>query len=61
MHADLLLFLCGSQPAGDGDLEADQYLPDIRRSLVGAGLLAMAAWMPTNLSQMYSISVGARL
>jgi hypothetical protein len=43
---------CGSWPASDGGLAADQLLPDEAHSPVGVSLLAMAAWQPTNYSQM---------
>ncbi|MGF6203093.1 putative NAD/FAD-binding protein [Pseudomonas laurylsulfatiphila] len=45
---------CGSWLARDGGLPADQSLSDIRRTTVGAGLPAMAACQPTNLSQTYA-------
>ena len=33
MHADLLLLLCGSQPAGDGDLEAGCFIAPNRQGV----------------------------
>ncbi|MGF6524333.1 hypothetical protein QF018_005457, partial [Pseudomonas laurylsulfatiphila] len=45
---------CRSWLASDGGLPADQSLTDIRRTTVGAGLPAMAACQPTNLSQTYA-------
>jgi hypothetical protein len=41
---------CGSWPASDGGLTADQLFPDEPQSLVGVSLLAMAAWQPVNYS-----------
>jgi hypothetical protein len=62
MHADRLLLLCGSQPAGDDGLPADQFLSNVPGPTVGASLLAKAACQPTNLLQIHANqTVGAGL
>jgi hypothetical protein len=45
-------FPCGSELARDGGLSADQSLADAHHSPVGASLLAMAVYLPTNLSRL---------
>jgi hypothetical protein len=53
---------CGSQPAGDDGLPADQFLSNVPGPTVGAGLPAMTACQPTNFFRMYpGPTVGASL
>jgi hypothetical protein len=52
-------WLVGSPHRSDGGLTADQSLADAPHSTVGAGLPAMAAGQPTNLSQMYTEPCGS--
>ena len=42
---------CGSEPAREGDLTADQFLSDVLGQIVGAGLPAKTACQPTNFFQ----------
>jgi hypothetical protein len=52
---------CGSWPASDGGLTANQSLPDVPNPTVGASLLSMETCQPTNLSQMYPFTCGSEL
>jgi hypothetical protein len=53
-------FHCGSWLACEGGLTADQSLADAHHSPVGASLLAMAVYLPTNLLQMPTIPLWER-
>ena len=41
MYTDRPLLFCGSEPAREGGLTADQFLSDVLGQIVGAGLPAM--------------------
>jgi hypothetical protein len=51
VYADLPLLFCGSEPAREGGLTADQFLSDVLGQIVGAGLPAKASCQPTNFFQ----------
>jgi hypothetical protein len=51
---------CGSGLAREGCLPADQFLPNVLGTIVGANLLAMAACQPTNFYRLYSVQLWER-
>ncbi|MBC3209637.1 hypothetical protein HU755_22775 [Pseudomonas sp. SWRI111] len=51
------LFFCGSEPAREGGLTADLFLTGVCIPTVGASLLAMASFRPTNFYQIHAIQL----